>query len=109
MTHGAIYDLAPYIRFVFHVHSPLIWQRAKALQLPMTKADVGYGTTQMAHEVSRLCRETQLLERPVFGMAGHEDGIIAFGRTAEEAGSMLLSVHASAQILLFRENKSLCR
>jgi len=31
MTHGAIYDLSPHIRFVFHGHGAIIWRRARAL------------------------------------------------------------------------------
>ena len=36
MTHGAVYDLSPSIRFVFHVHSPTIWRSRAQLRLPET-------------------------------------------------------------------------
>jgi len=36
MTHGAIYDISPHIRFAFHAHSPMIWRRSRELRLPTT-------------------------------------------------------------------------
>ena len=41
----------------------------------------------MAQEMARLYRETTLESVRVLAMAGHEDGIITFGHTAEEAGA----------------------
>lgn len=99
LTHGAIYDLSPAIRFVFHVHSPAIWKRAKALRLPETREDIAYGTQEMALEVQRLYRSTSLSERRVFSMRGHEDGVIAFGHTAREAGVAIVAELAAAYAL----------
>lgn len=96
MTHGAIYDLNPAIRFVFHGHIPVIWRQAKALRLPTTRPEVAYGTTDMAHEVSRLYRETSLPDRQVLAMGGHEDGIISYGKDADAAGSALVSTLSQA-------------
>ncbi len=91
MTHGAIYDLTPHIRVVLHAHSPVIWRRARALRLPTSDPDVAYGTPEMAGEVQRLYRETPLSVLRVMAMGGHEDGVIAFGHTCEEAGHALIS------------------
>jgi hypothetical protein len=91
MTHGAIYDLGPHIRAVLHAHAPTIWRRASPLAIPTTRPDVPYGTPEMAQEMTRLRRETPLLDRQILSMAGHEDGIIAFGRTIDEAGRVLTS------------------
>ncbi|MCB9557010.1 MAG: class II aldolase/adducin family protein [Deltaproteobacteria bacterium] len=96
MTHGAIYDLSPQIRFVLHGHSPVLWRQAQALRLPTTAAGVAYGTPQMAHEVQRLYQQTALAERRILSMAGHEDGIIVFGKSAEEAGQVLVTELARA-------------
>lgn len=96
MTHGAIYDLGGHIRWVFHGHSPVIWQAARALRLPTSDPRVAYGTVEMAREIGRLARETPLLDRRVMAMGGHPDGIIAFGRTAPEAGSALVAALAEA-------------
>lgn len=96
MTHGSIYDLSPRIRFVFHGHSPIIWQQRRLLQLPSTAEHVSYGTPEMASEVQRLYRETALPEGRLLAMGGHEDGVIAFGRSPEEAGEVLVSGLARA-------------
>ncbi|MCB0044546.1 MAG: class II aldolase/adducin family protein [Caldilineaceae bacterium] len=99
LTHGAVYDQDPEIMWVFHAHSPEIWRNADALEIPVTAADVPYGSPEMAAEVDRLFRETPLLERRIFSMGGHEDGIVSFGRTAEEAGDVLLNTLAAALAL----------
>lgn len=96
MTHGAIYDLSPAIRFVFHAHAPVIWRRANQLRLPVTDPAVEYGTPAMAAEVSRLYRSTALAETRCFAMGGHEDGVVSFGRTAAEAGEAMMRVLAGA-------------
>jgi hypothetical protein len=108
LTHGALYDLAPHIRFVLHAHAPQIWTRRRQLGLPETSSQVGYGTPAMAREVERLWRETTLPERQVLAMGGHEDGVIAFGRTTQEAGAALLSVLASAHECTLLEDGELC-
>ncbi len=92
LTHGAVYDLDPAIRCVLHVHSPEIWRRAAQLDLPTTLASVPYGSPEMASEVARLYAESDLYLQRIFSMGGHEDGIVAFGPSAESAGETLLAV-----------------
>lgn len=109
MTHGAIYDLGPHIRFVFHGHCPVLWRNARALRLPTTAPEVAYGTPAMAAEVVRLYRETALSEGGVLSMGGHEDGIIAFGRSAEEAGAAFTVALSRAYTLTCSNAGRLCR
>ncbi len=96
MTHGAIYDLSPAIRFVFHAHSPMIWQRARSLRIPITDPRIGYGTPQMALDVQRLFSGSTLSATRILAMGGHEDGIIVFGHSAEEAGQVVVTYLARA-------------
>lgn len=96
MTHGAIYDLSPSIRYVLHAHSPHLWALADVLRIPTTNPDVPYGTPDMAMEVRRLSQDTTLLDRKILSMGGHEDGIITFGKTIEEAGVVLMTHLAKA-------------
>ncbi len=91
MTHGMLYALDDRLRFVMHAHSPEIWRQASALGLAMTDEHVPYGSPEMAGEVARLFREEAVQEQGIFGMAGHEDGIITFGKSAQEAGGFLLN------------------
>ena len=90
MTHAAAYDASPLVQCVLHAHSPVLWRRRQALGLPETDPAVRYGTPAMAFEVGRLYRETVLPERRILAMGGHEDGILALGRSPEEAGGTLL-------------------
>lgn len=96
LTHGAAYDLESRIQAVFHAHSPEIWRCAKALGLPTTDPSADYGTPEMALEVRRLYRLDDLRDRRLLVMGGHEDGVVAFGRSPDEAGSVLLTWLARA-------------
>ena len=96
MTHGAFYDLSPVVRYVFHVHAPAIWVHAKGLGLPISDPSIGYGTSEMGWEVQRLYRTTSLADTRIMAMGGHTDGVIGFGRSAEEAGLSILGVLARA-------------
>jgi hypothetical protein len=96
LTHGAIYDIAPAARVVLHAHAPEIWRRARALGLPVTRESAANGTPEMALEVQRLYRETALPGTGILAMGGHEDGVIAFGHTANEAGGILVRALARA-------------
>ncbi len=101
LTHGSIYDLNSDIRFVFHGHVPIIWNAAKKLGLPTTNADVEYGTRAMALETKRLYDSTNLPESKCYVMAGHEDGVVTFGKRASEAGEVFVRILAKAHSLRY--------
>ena len=107
LTHGAIYDLGPHVRAVLHAHAPVVYRAAEALRIP-TSRPVPYGTPEMAREIARLYRETSLEVTQVLVMGGHEDGVIAFGRTLEEAGAKLLGITARAHARDFANLGQLC-
>lgn len=109
MTHGAIYDLGSHIRFVFHSHCPILWRHADRLRLPTTDRQVAYGTPEMGREVERLYRTTHLADVRILAMGGHEDGIVSFGRSAEEAGQVTLRYLAKAYELECAAAGGLCR
>jgi len=94
MTHGVIYQLDESANCVLHVHSSDIWNAVSILSLPATRANVAYGTPEMANEVGRLFDETDVCERGIFAMAGHQDGVVAFGTTPEAAGVTLIKTLA---------------
>jgi len=97
MTHGVIYDLDKELRAVLHVHSPDIWKTAAARDIPVTNAAVEYGTPEMSQEVERLFAQSDVRDKRIFSMGGHEDGIVAFGETVEEAGNILLTALAGSR------------
>ena len=54
-----------------------------------TAADVAYGTPEMAAETARLFRESDVRQVGMYAMAGHEEGIVSFGETPEQAAEVL--------------------
>ena len=90
LTHGQIYAFDARVNFVFHVHAPQLWRAAPRLGLPGTDESAEYGTPQMVSEVERLFRQSDLPQLGIFTMRGHEDGVVSFGASAEEAGAVLL-------------------
>ncbi len=90
LTHASLYSLNPAIKAVAHIHSKDLWQRL-IHTVPTTDASVPYGTVAMGCEMARLYRETDLPGTRLLVMAGHRDGLIAFGDTLDEAVSRLLS------------------
>ena len=77
LTHAAVYAMCPDARVVVHGHDRHLWRSLREGGAA-TDPDVPYGTSEMAREVQRLFRETDL--RGIFAMAGHADGIVAFGQ-----------------------------
>ena len=89
MTHAMFYQADPAVGAVIHVHHLDFWRRLLN-RVPTTAPEVEYGTPEMANEILRLYRETDLPRRKLAAMAGHEEGVISFGRDLDEAGSVLL-------------------
>jgi len=84
MTHCAIYQANPLIECVLHVHSRKLWLRLLDEGYPFTSADIPYGTPQMAQGMVSLVKG----HATPFGllvMAGHEEGIVAYGQTISSA------------------------
>ena len=89
LTHAAVYQQDQTIYWVMHAHCAAIWEQAKEFRLPTTPKDVPYGTPQMAGEVARLFQETAVAELGIFAMGGHQDGIVSFGHTPEQAAAAI--------------------
>lgn len=92
MTHAALYAADPELRVVMHVHSPHIWRSASQLRLPTTRVTAACGTAAMTSAV----REMMPQALGLLVMGGHEDGVLTFGQTADQAGVTLLSALARA-------------
>ena len=91
MTHAAIYALDDGIGAIVHVHSGRLWKRYLG-ELPTTDAEVAYGTPEMAREFSRLFAHTDFGRIGVAVMAGHDEGLISFGPSIEDAARRMLAL-----------------
>ena len=103
LTHGAVYAADATVNAVLHVHGPALWRAGLALGWPATPATVPYGTPAMAAAVADLVRQAAVRERGVIVMAGHQDGMLAFGADVEQAGRNLLGALGQAYLWQLRE------
>ncbi|MFT4313187.1 MAG: class II aldolase/adducin family protein [Candidatus Woesearchaeota archaeon] len=90
MTHAAIYLTDPEIQAVIHIHNLALWD-ALYDAAPTTHPKAEYGTPLMAHEIAKIVTEYKKKKRkPLIIMAGHTEGIIAYGKTMDDAAHVIL-------------------
>jgi hypothetical protein len=90
LTHYAIYQANQNIQYVFHVHHNKLWKILKSGPYDSIDESVSYGTLEMAEASAKLLSGKS---QGIFVMKGHEDGIISYGSTAEEAGKVILDIY----------------
>ena len=84
MSHAVIYETNPGVNCVAHIHSMELWKQTINV-LPCTPESASYGTPEMANAILDLILEYHPRSRGIFAMKGHEEGIVAFGTTPDEA------------------------
>ena len=89
LTHAAVYDSDAKAGSIIHCHDSTLWA-ALLDQAPTSSKTVEYGTPEMAYEMTRLFRVSDVQNRKILVMAGHEGGIVAFGKDLEEAFAVLM-------------------
>lgn len=97
LTHAMLYTLDENVGAVLHVHWPEVWRQARALGMACTPQGVDYGSRDMALAVAGLFRTGRLGSRGVLAMLGHEDGLVAYGETVQEALQQLLALDERTQ------------
>jgi ribulose-5-phosphate 4-epimerase/fuculose-1-phosphate aldolase len=90
LTHAAIYECNKNIKAVFHIHSKKMWQFMIKKNYPFTAKEIAYGTLEMARATQSCIAENS---SGIFCMRGHEDGIVAFGKTLTEAWNQIILVY----------------
>ncbi|MFK8008189.1 MAG: class II aldolase/adducin family protein [Saprospiraceae bacterium] len=91
MSHAIIYQQYAHVNAVFHVHDLALWKKL-LWKIPTTPEFAPYGSPEMAKEIIQLFKTTDVLQTKLFAMAGHREGLFAFGETLEEAGNVLLDL-----------------
>ena len=89
LTHAAIYESDSITSAVIHCPDSALW-RALVDRAPTTSKEVAYGTPEMAYEIMRLFKTTDVQSRKILVMAGHEGGIVTFGKNLEDAFGVLM-------------------
>jgi hypothetical protein len=90
MTHGAIYAANQTVHCVVHVHSRQLFDYWLTNNRWATPADIPYGTPGMALAVSRLVMTESKLP-VIFAMAGHDEGMVAYGADVATTHALLLT------------------
>ena len=95
MSHGAIYAARPDANAVIHIHDRLMFQLLRREGAPQTPANAAFGTPEMARAVGQLA--ATLPSVAVLVMAGHEDGVFAYGPDPQSARDALWDVYCRAR------------
>jgi hypothetical protein len=95
MSHGAIYAARPDANTVIHIHDRLMFRLLIQEGAPQTPANAAFGTPEMAKSVGRLA--ATLPSVAVLVMAGHEDGLIAYGPDPQSARDALWDVYSRSR------------
>src|SRR6476660_6196669 len=102
LTHAAIYESDPPTSAVIHCHDLVLW-RTLLDRVPTTSKAVAYGTPEMAYEIIRLFKGTNVRNRKILVMAGHEGGILTFGQNFQEASDVV--THATKGMISLHEDQ----
>jgi len=89
LTHAAIYESDPSASAVIHCHDSVLW-RTLLDRAPTSSKAVAYGTEEMAYEIMRLFKRSDVQSREILVMAGHEGGIVTFGKNLQGAFEVLM-------------------
>ena len=89
LTHAAIYESDSITSAVIHCHDSALWAMLLD-RVPTTSKAVAYGTPEMAYEIIRLFQISNVRSEKIFVMAGHQAGIVTFGKNLEEAFQVLM-------------------
>jgi L-ribulose-5-phosphate 4-epimerase len=84
LTHAAVYESDPTARAVIHCHEMRLWA-VLVNKVPTTPTGVEYGTPEMAFAVRRLFDSTDVKTQKIFVMAGHDGGLVTFGKNLPDA------------------------
>ncbi len=90
LTHAAIYQADSETNAIIHVHNYELWEMLKD-EVPTTLAKFEYGTAGQALDIFRLFKETDVIEKRIIVMGGHERGLFTFGNDMDEAINVLMS------------------
>jgi ribulose-5-phosphate 4-epimerase/fuculose-1-phosphate aldolase len=99
LSHAILYQASPKVLWVMHLHSPDIFTYYAKLNLPCTSPSADYGTPEMALEIERLSAGLDYSKPEIIVMAGHQDGILAYGNSADATGRLVLATLEKAKEL----------
>jgi len=94
LSHAAIYESLLDVGAVIHIHHKGMWEKYIS-NLPTTSPGILHGTPEMATEIANIVKTLIPGQDTILVMGGHEDGIIAWGKTTDAAGECILKYYES--------------
>jgi len=89
LSHAVLYECSSEVNSVIHIHNLSLWKQL-LYKVPTTSETALFGTPELAYEIKRVFNETKVCHENIIALAGHEEGFISFGKTLDEAGTILL-------------------
>jgi ribulose-5-phosphate 4-epimerase/fuculose-1-phosphate aldolase len=89
MSHAVIYDALPQVNCVIHIHQMEYW-KTLLNNVPTTNKSIAFGTPELANAIAELCKQS-VRPKGVIALAGHEEGIIAYGPDTSTAYNVLMN------------------
>lgn len=90
LTHYGIYEANSQINCIFHVHHGALWKKMSEGNFDSISDEILYGSQEMANASQELIGNKT---SGIFVMKGHDEGIISYGSSAEEAGKLILDLY----------------
>ena len=92
MTHGAVYHVCRDVNCVIHVHSKKIFDGMLRDNYPFTPKIAAFGTPEIALAIGKCVEKIDSDEGQIV-LAGHDEGIIAYGASVERSLQLILELH----------------
>jgi ribulose-5-phosphate 4-epimerase/fuculose-1-phosphate aldolase len=96
LSHAVIYEMDDDTGAVIHCHHQTLW-RALLHKVPTTPVTAEYGTPALGAALQQLFRATDIRSLKIVAMAGHEGGLLTFGRNLADAFAVLQRYFNSAE------------
>lgn len=97
MSHGAVYRARSGVGCVIHIHSRALFDYMRREGYPETDPAMPFGTPELASAINNLVL-FMTGDDGVFVTAGHDEGIIAFGRDVDAAMARIMSVYEKGAV-----------
>lgn len=92
MTHGAVYQARSGVNCVIHIHSRSVFDGMIRDKYPATPVEAAYGTPEIALAIGK-CVTIINKDESAIALAGHDEGVIAYGASVEVALRIILELN----------------
>jgi ribulose-5-phosphate 4-epimerase/fuculose-1-phosphate aldolase len=93
MSHWAVYSACAGAGCVIHIHNRRIFDGLLAEKAPATPREAAYGTPEIALAIADLVQRLAR-DRGSLVMAGHDEGVIAWGPSVEDTLNIVIELFA---------------